>query len=269
MSDKVSSAENQQGSPAKRDPSETTRQISQMNQQLAILTGLLFTDGCVSRKGMSWRMYFSNTSFNLIELFKNCMIHAFRLPSVRVRIRKKGANFWVAVVNSREIGDYLWKNFGTFRTLRFKDGKLPEARIPIAKLSKDKYVRDFLKAAFSCDGGISFYPAHRNGARGGTHWLIRTVFLCCKHPQLRKDYLCLLTILGIKARELPKDGRIEIETENDIKRFSQLVGFVEGTRITQHSKFWNGQEKQKILRRMVASYGNPASIYNLPQFHLR
>jgi hypothetical protein len=41
MSDKVSSAGNQQGSPAKRDPSETTRQAPAKDEIIAYLQGAL------------------------------------------------------------------------------------------------------------------------------------------------------------------------------------------------------------------------------------
>lgn len=45
------------------ESSETTCQMSQINEELAILLGILFTDGCVSHKGKrSWRLYFVNKS---------------------------------------------------------------------------------------------------------------------------------------------------------------------------------------------------------------
>ena len=274
MGKKASSPDNQQGSKQIKRyllcPSETTRQIPQMSRELAILLGILFTDGCISPKRVnSWRIYFVNKSKILIGLFQNCMSKVFDLDVRRVRIGKTSDNFIKAIVNSKQIGNYLVNRFGTFRTLRFKNGKLPKVRLPVSQLLKSGYLVDFLRVVFSCDGGLSFYPAYRAGAAGGTKWLIRTVFLSCKHPKLRTDYTNLLKALGIEARNVPGDGKIKIETERNIKKFYELVGFVKGVEITNQSKFWRGYEKQHVLKLMVSSYGNPSKIYNLPKFHLR
>ncbi|MBI2573816.1 MAG: hypothetical protein HYV78_00240 [Candidatus Wildermuthbacteria bacterium] len=272
MSDNVSGADNQQGSLRllADDPSETTCRIPQMNRELAILLALLFTDGCVSpKRKQSWRIYFSNMSPTLVELFRSCMLRVFYLNPLRIRIRKNSSEMVIGVVDSKEIGNYLIEKFGTFRTLRFKNGKFPATKLPIEELVKSKYTPDFLKVAFSCDGGLCFYPARRKGARGGTIWLIRTVFLTCIHPQLRRDYTKLLNFEGIKTREVARDGKIKIEREEDIRKFYEKVGFINGVEATKHSKFWKGQEKQKILEHMIFSYGNPSNTYNLPIFNLR
>ena len=161
------------------------------------------------------------------------------------------------------------RNFGTFRTLQFEDGKLPEAKLPVDDLVASRTVSQFLRAAYSCDGGISFYPATRSGAQGGTRWLIRTVLLSCAHPELRKDYLKLLMSLEIKAREVPNDGKIKIEDEENIRKFHRLIGFLSGTEVTNQSKYWRGMEKQRVLELLVSSYGRPSKIYDLPRFNRR
>lgn len=268
MSKNASSADNQQGSL--KDPSETIRRIPQMGKELAWLLGILFTDGCVSPKGVrSWRIYFVNKSKVLIELFQDCLVKIFNLDINRVRVSETSNGFLKAVVDSKEIGDFLTRTFGSFRSLKFKNGKLPNVRLPILELLEIGYLADFLKVAFSCDGGVSFYPAYRIGSRGKTKWLIRTVFLSCAHPRLRSDYIFLLRVLDIKARNVSRDNKIKIETEKDIRKFHKLIGFVKGVKITNHSKFWRGYEKQDVLELMVSSYHNPSKIYNLPKFHLR
>lgn len=267
MRDNVFSAANQQGSPSQTDPSETIRRIPHMNRELAWLLALLFTDGCVSPKGVhSFRIYFLNKSEVLVQLFKDCMIKVFNLPEKRVRIRTRWGKYIQAVVDSKEIGKALVGTYGTFRTLRLKDRSMPNTQLPVAQLQASGYTHEFLKVAFSCDGGISFYPATRNGPRGGTKWLIRTVFLSCTHPRLRHDYFTLLQYLGIMARDVPTDGKIKIETSKDIKKFYETVGFLDGVEVTNHSKFWRGVTKQEVLQRLVASYGKPAQVYNLPRF---
>ena len=240
----------------------------QISKELASLLAILFTDGCVSpKKKNSWRIYFSNSSEILIQLFRDCMVNVFGLNKERIRIGIITDGFYRAVINSKEIGEYLVSRFGTFRTLRYKDGKLPDTKLPIDQLIASNVVDEFLKVAFSCDGGLCFYPAHREGARGGTKWMIRTVFLACRHAKLRGDYMSLLRFLGIRARNVPKDGKIKIEDENNIRKFWELVEFVEGVKVTKHSKFWRDYEKQDLLSLMVASYENPSRIYNLSKFN--
>lgn len=246
--------------------SETIRQIPQISRKLAILLGLLFTDGCVSPKGKSWRIYFAVISQELVDLFRDCMVSVFDLEPARVRIGFTRDGRVRAIVDSKEIGNWLVDTFGTFRTLKFENGELTLAKLPISLLESSGYAADFLRAAFSCDGGVSFYPARRSGRDGGTRWLIRTVFLACSHPQLRRDYLKLLSGLGIRAREVAKDGKLKIETEANIRLFQEKVGFIPGVRVTGNSKFWNGYEKNAVLQLLTDSYGAPAKIYQLPKF---
>ena len=64
VSENVSSADNQQERPhlqlnclSNEESSETTRQMSQYDDSLCTLLGLLYTDGCVSPKyKSSWRL---------------------------------------------------------------------------------------------------------------------------------------------------------------------------------------------------------------------
>ena len=240
----------------------------QITKNIASLLAILFTDGCVSpKKKNSWRIYFSSSSEVLIQLFRDCIINIFGLKEERIRIDLITDGFYRAIVDSKKIGEYLVSKFGTFRTLKYKNGKLPEAKLPIDQLIASNVVDEFLKVAFSCDGGLSFYPVHREGVRGGTKWMIRTVFLTCHHAKLREDYMFLLQSLGIQARNVSKDGKIKIEDKNNIRKFWKLVGFVKGVKITKHSKFWKDYGKQDLLDLMISSYGNPSRIYNLVKFN--
>ncbi len=267
MRDNATSAANQQGSPASAEPlRDYTPKIS-MNRHLAQLLGILYTDGCVSPKGkQSWRIYFLNASDTLIRLFQKNMMAVFGLPADRIRIKKRGG-YIVAVVDAKDVGQSLIDQFGTFRTLAYSGNVETDAQLPVRSIMESGYTSDFLATAFSCDGGVSLYPAKRNGARGGTRWLIRTVFLACAHDRLRLDYLTLLHSLGISARNVHGDRKIKIETEDNIRRFAETVGFLPGVKVTRHSKFWNGHTKNDVLQRTVASYDRPASVYALPRFH--
>ena len=248
------------------DPSETTRRIPHMNRTTATLIGLLYTDGCLSPKGKSsWRFYFSNKSERLVAIFRDCMIQCFALPASRVRLGKTNDGLHRALVDSKEAGKEFTEKFGTFRTLRRND-EHTSAHLPVKELLKHNVAPDFLRAAFSCDGGVNLYVARRKGTNGGTQWLIRGVYLACAHPQLRKEYCQLLRALGISARNVAGDGKVKIETEKDIRVFQKKVGFIDGVHITHTSKFWPNIEKQELLERLIESYKVPASVYSLQQF---
>ena len=240
-----------------------------MTRTEATLIGLLFTDGCLSPKGKSaWRFYFSNKSERLVAIFRDCMVQCFTLPTSRVRLGMTNDGLYRAIVDSKDAGDALTRKFGTFRTLRYENGILPEARLPVQELLQHNVAEDFLRAAFSSDGGVNLYVARRNGARGGTKWLIRGVYLACAHSALRRDYCALLNALGIRVRSVTQDGKVKIETEEDIRAFQKKVGFIEGVHITHTSKFWPKIEKQDLLNRLVESYKVPSAVYRLPQFDL-
>ena len=194
------------------------------------------------------------------------MMASFGLKNNRVLIGKTSNGFPKAVVNSKEIGNWLVSTFGTFRTLKFADGSVPPAKLPAPLLLTSGYVKEFLQTAFSCDGGISFYPAYTKTQRGEKKFLIRTIFLSCAHTKLRSDYIRLLAALGVEARNVAGDGKVKIENRKNIEKFYQHVGFLKNVEITNHSKFWRKSAKQEILKMLIDSYIEPKVIYDLPQF---
>lgn len=253
-SENVSSADNQQ----ERSPAvaggilrDCTPNISG-SFGLPSLLGLLYTDGCVSAKGKSWRLYFAVKSYKLVCVFEECVYNVFNVDRGKVRVGKTKDGLWKAIVDSKEIGNYLTKNFGCFRTARFKDGSLPGTRLPITYLKECNGVREFLSSAFSCDGGVSFYPVYRSGRFGGTKWFNRNVFLACMHPVLLSDYSFLLDSLGIKGSVL--SDRIKISSRDGMSNFQREVNFIKGVEATNHSKLWRGLDKSTLLAHALDSY---------------
>ena len=236
-----------------------------MNRTEATLIGMLYTDGCLSPKyKRSWRFYFANKSEKLVEIFRDCMMQCYALPSSRVRLGKTQDGLHLAIVNSKEIGTALTQKYGTFRTLRRENGELPKAHLPVEELLQHDVASEFLRAAFSCDGGVSLYAAYDK--RSKARHLIRGVYLACAHPILRAQYCALLRALGIKARNVAGDGKIKIQVKEDIQLFYQRVGFLKGVHITHTSRFWPNVEKQTLLERVIQSYDSPRAVYSLPQF---
>jgi hypothetical protein len=240
-----------------------------MNKTTAKLIGLIFTDGCLSPKGVnSWRFYFSNKSQQLVLIFKESMMQEFALQKDRIRLGMTSDGLYRAIVDSKEAGQLFTERFGTFRTLRYKNGKLPKTHLPIKELIKHNVVKEFLQSAFSCDGGVSLYVARRKTKNDEAKWLIRGVYLACAHPKLRKEYILLLKSLGITACDAG-DGKVKIRDKKNMEKFCQKVGFIDGVHITHTSKFWPNIEKQKLLEQVIDSYRNPKETYSLQQFILR
>lgn len=240
-----------------------------MNYDEATLLGILYTDGCLSKKGKNcWRFYVSNTSWQIIQAFKDSMMELFDLPESRVRISQEQVNskpFYRAVVDSSEIGWELTRKYGTFRTQEYsrsENGSVyPAARLPLLQEVDLNLVARFLKVAFSCDGGVNLYVA-----RSKYLFLIRNAYLACKHPTLRLDYQVLLSKMGVKVKIIKDDRRLLIQGRENLERFAERIGFLEGVRVTQKSTFWQDWEKNRVLRLALASYGNPKLIFDLPQF---
>lgn len=236
-----------------------------MDPNEVTLLAILYTDGCLSKKGKTgWRFFLGNTSWPIIQAFKESLMRLYSLPEERIRISQKivnGKPFYKAVVDDVGIGQHLTDKFGTFRTLKI-NGDHTAARLP--ELNDFKTICQFLRVAFSCDGGINLYVA-KNRYR----FLIRNAYLACQHPVLRKQYFELLKKLDIKSKILEKDDSIRIQGRESLEKFAKTVGFMSGVKITQNSAYWQGFEKQKVLELAVASYGNPKVIYNLPQFRVK
>lgn len=242
LTENVLSADNQQGRSAIGGNPQRLYvkcpDIEELDPNEVIILAILYTDGCLSpKRKSSWRLFLGNTSWQVIQLFKNSLINLFDVPEKRIRIVEKQVN-----------------------------GKLhyPLASLP-AILTKDKKtICQFLKVAFSCDGGINLYVA-----RNKYIWLIRNVYLACQHPRLIKQYYLLLRKLGIAAKILFKDELIRIQGRVNIEKFAREIGFLKGVKITQNSAYWQGIEKQKILELAITSYGDPKLVYNLPQFRVK
>lgn len=276
LTNNVISAENQQATPLsmgspQRLHVEYPKKRMKITNEEATLLGILFTDGCVSKKSKNcWRFYLGNTSFEIIQTFSECITNIFSLDSKRVRISQKlvnGKPYYKAVVDSGYCGNVLISKYGTFRTLAYKDGDgkktFPSTHLPFSSSTNKKVLSEFLKAAFSCDGGVNLYVAK---VKTGYRFLIRNVYLSCYHPQLQSEYQKLLSLLGIKAKIILKDHRILVQGRDELRKFKEKISFLNGVRITQHSAYWQGREKNEVLNLILSSYGKPKSILNLPQF---
>lgn len=266
ISNKATSAENQQ------ETCQTTGILRDytsdiVNKNLVALIAFLFTDGGISKHGVnSWRIFLANSSLPAIEMFKGLLVDIFKIPPVRIQVKPRQGHHYFVKLTSKEIGNFLIERFGTFRTLKFKNGVFPKTSIPMVWLGQTQSISLFLKVAFSMDGGVKFYPINdRNNNR--KRWFERVITLACHHPVLRKQYCYLLEKLGIRAVNIEKDKVIKISRRENLERFAENVGFLDGVTVTRHSKFWIGTEKNEVLKLMIESYGKSHLFLERSNFH--
>lgn len=236
----------------------------ELSDELVTLIAFLYTDGGISQHRLnSWRIFFTNSSREAVELFKECLIRLFKISPDRVKIRLRHERYYFAVLTSKEVGNYLVKSFGYFRTLKFRDGKYPSVSIPVRQLIASGKAGVFLRSVFSMDGCVKFYPAKN---RDNKRWLERNISLACYHPVLRRQYKQLLQSLGIKSVNIERDKVIKIRKRENLEQFALKVGFIGGIKTTGHSKFWFGAEKNRVLKTMIGSYKDPSKYLSLSQF---
>ena len=269
------SADNQQATPiSSGSPQRLYAEYPKkrrLTSQEAILLGVLYTDGCLSKKSKNcWRFYLSNTSFEIIETFRRSMIKVFNLDNQKIKISQKivnGKPFYKAIVDSGCCGSVLTSKYGTFRTLAYKGegGRkiYPPTKLPFTKNDNLGIISKFLQIAFSCDGGVNLYVAK---SKSGYRFLIRNLYIACHHPQLQLDYRNLLSLLKVRSKILLKDNKVLVQGKQNLQNFRDKIGFLDKVKITQHSAFWQGREKNEVLNLILSSYGNPRDIINLPQF---
>src|SRR3989344_6971952 len=122
MSENVFSADNQQETHRKvgilRDYTPNT-----MDEKLVALIAFLFTDGGMSKHGVeSWRIYFANSSMPAVEMFKGLLVDIFKIPPIRIQVKPRYGHHYFVKLTSKEVGNFLFERFGTFRTLKFENG---------------------------------------------------------------------------------------------------------------------------------------------------
>lgn len=236
------------------------------SSELATLIALLFTDGGISKHRLnSWRIFFANSSPAAIRLFIDSIVSVFGIPKDRIKIRTMLKRYHFAVLTSKEVGEFLTEKFGTFRTLKFDNGKYPEVSIPVDLLAKTGTISLFLRTVFSMDGGVKFYPAVN---KAGRRWLERNVSLACHHPVLRRQYHQLLKLVGVESVNIKSDNVIKVRKRKNLEKFAGEIGFIDGIKTTRHSKYWVGVEKNEVLRIMIDSYDNPSKYLSLPRFKI-
>lgn len=218
----------------------------------AILQALLFTDGCVMPE--RHRVSFASTSDVLVERFVRLVrdVYGYTISKGYIQSGKAG-RLPVTVVQfpSKEIVNDLLSDTPGYRTDPRKDGTYPDARVPKSWYAlNDAQLVEVLRSAFDCDGGCSLRISESR--KKDCYELERSVFLACWHPVLRKQYAELVNMLGITAAA-HKD-RVSLSSEENFKKFKDIINFSPNVNITFKSRWWQGIEKRKLLDLILHTY---------------
>ena len=242
-------------------------------RDLLLLVPFLLSDGGVSPKGANgWLIYFRNNDKILINYFIK-FLNKVTQNKIQVQTKKDGSYF--VRVNDKELGKKLLKLSLSFRTQPCNmhpvcpgyrkyglcksttiDGRYHKIILPEEFVKYEKIQKLFLRIYFTCDGGISVISSNTRYP-----FLVRKVFVNIKHPTLRKDFYKLLVVAGFNPKVYSE--QIRLTTQEDLIKFYRTIGFVEGVKISNHSKKFVGFEKNNLLRLLVNSYINPRKLIML------
>ncbi len=246
-------------------------------RQLTILAGYLLTDGGITSRGKKgWTIYFRNKDKQIIDSFRK-QLFLCSGKNGYVTKRTDGTDF--VRLHSQNLANRLFtlsKSYRTkacenfpvckhlsgkrssclkFGTITIEGIQYPKAQIPDIVFRSEKLAKDFLKIYASCDGGISVTNTKN---RRGSKFLVRKIFISVKHPTLNNQLTNLLKKIGFSPSQY-KD-QIRLTRKEDILKFQREIGFIEGSKISNDSKFLSGFEKNFILEKVIESYNNPKNL---------
>ncbi len=219
-----------------------------MELERAKIIACLLTDGSVFSvyKGKPGVIAFYNRSNALRKDFAKAIKNVFGLT-----IHDDGFSCKVHSINAVK---ELLKHSNSYRKKKFENGEFPTTTIPVEIMNGDENtIREFLKYAFSCDGSAQLSvlrPPKRN------RWNFqKRVQFACSHPVLLSQFHELLLKIGINSRKETKEKRLTIDSRENLLKFVNLVGFVDGVKISgKGGSKWKGLEKNDILKIFLFLY---------------
>ena len=211
---------------------------------LPLIASFVVTDGHFTiRKKKNLEVFevgFSNLNLELVNAFNDLIYLTYNeVPSsVDYNSRLKRTRFVASWHKSmiKEIKNYLNDKKSIKNILE----------------SDDKILFECLRIALSCDGFISFYIAkEKYGYKGFDYYLrIRPeLVLGCKPINLRNDWSKLTQKLNLPF--ILKDDRIKCNSWDDLEDFYKLGGFIPKTFIGKDSKYFEGRDKNNVLRLLL------------------
>jgi hypothetical protein len=239
------------------------------SNELAEFIGILISDGGISFGPSSKEIFFVGTSSELARRFSKLSNEIFGINPRRIfrktrtfkdvydlRIRSdKAISFILGLMNTcrtrpchntpscPKLRNRSYQSCLECKPVDHFGKKYPMVKIPDFITMNKKYSRYFLRMVFTCDGGVSLYPRTGHGKLR----IERELFLGCRHPLLRKEYVKLLSTFQIRSMDKPKKGKVLIRDLKNMRKFRKEIGFIPNVKATGDSKYWEGLEKNKFL----------------------
>lgn len=199
-----------------------------MNRKLALLIGLLISDGSIyyDKSKTVYCIQFTNNDPVLLRVFRALMFDCFGVSKFSTN---KCSNAISLRVFSSRIAKILLKYSTTYRMQAcdnfpkctghsehlFHAGvKYPPCKIPDEIISNPKFVASFLKGYASGDGSLYINKKYS----------IVRIELSCYHPFLRKQLNYCLSTLEISSRIVNK--KVIVSGFTRCNRFLSLVNFI-------------------------------------------
>jgi hypothetical protein len=132
------------------------------------------------------------------------------------------------------------------KPIKIKELLWPEIKLTKKFFRSKKSKIEFLKTYISCDGYATIFPRTNSWSK-----VERIIAIICYHPMLKKEISKFLK--DLKIQHSIKEEGLFIRKETSIRRFSTLVGFLKGVKVSKNSKYWK-IEKSEILRKIIRSY---------------
>ena len=210
-----------------------------MKLDLLKLHIMLLADGGIVKRERTYKIYLTNNSEILQEMFKECAKRAFGINHFITDVSRGSPQI---IFHSKSAAKKLFKLSPTYRTSKYSDGTIPPAKLTsqLFKLPV-KEQRELLKLLFSLEGSISVAFQQR---KNKTQMLPR-IKLGCTHLKLRKQLCRWLRKLGFHPTE-EKEG-IYLRKLADIKKFAREIKFIDGVKVCGKARFFKGMEKNELL----------------------
>ncbi len=210
--------------------------------KLAMLIALIITEGYLSEN----RVGIKNTSYALIDEFKNLIKNTFYIDSFYERIDDdNNPNHkirYICEMKSVELSKFLFRYIDK---TDYQSAKLPEEFFTLP----NKIICDLLKVAFSADGSVSLRP-YKSSKSDRWH-IVKQIEFACTSTSLIKQWYDLIERVGIRCR-IYRD-HIIISGKENILKFKEKIGFLDGIKIMKNT-LWENYTRGEILDALVESY---------------
>jgi len=210
--------------------------------KLAELIGLIFSDGCINRYGIS----FYNKDNALLGRFQYLVFKVFNLDNPCKRERRP--KFFEINYYSINVADYLNK-------LIQKKSTVPKQILEGGKDIKTSFLRGF----FSGDGCVILSIPHKKFYH--KFQINSFLFLACRRMNITKIIGKIFVSLGYNV--IVRNDGLQIHRIKDIFKFYREIGFVNNSKIADYSRNWKGFEKNQILKYIATALKEDKELHGL------